>query len=165
MNAPAIPVDEFDAEMKTTRRLLERMPSDRASWKPHPKSFSLGELTELVAAIPAWIGWTLRAPDFDLGRGEGGQGDGVFTTDALLASFDGNVRQAREALGEVTGAALDATWKLKMGDRVLMEMPRGAAARQHLMHLSHHRGQLTVYARQLDVKLPSIYGPTADESW
>ena len=87
------------------------------------------------------------------------------TGDALVATLDENARHAREALASVTGAALDETWTLKMGERVLMAMPRGAAVRQHFMHFSHHRGQLTVYARMLDVKLPSIYGPTADEPW
>ena len=161
----AIPLDEFDQEMATTRRLLERVPADRADWQPHPKSFSLGDLARLVASMPAWIGSTLREPAIDLDApGEAGAGYGQ-PIDGLVETFDRNVRDARAALEAVTGEALGATWQLRMGDRVLLSLPRDAAVRQHLRHFVHHRGQLTVYARLLDVPVPSIYGPTADERW
>ena len=162
MTAPAIPLAEFDQEMASTRRLLERVPSDKGSWKPHEKSFPLAHLAQLVARIPGWIAPTLREPHIDLAAGRGYSTE---TTDTLLAEFDRGVAESRAALGEVTGAALDEPWSLKMGDRVLMTAPRGATVRQHLGHLSHHRGQLTVYLRLLDVPLPSVYGPTADERW
>ncbi|MGH9610926.1 MAG: DinB family protein, partial [Bryobacteraceae bacterium] len=78
---------------------------------------------------------------------------------------DDNVQKAREALASVTGLALDAPWSLKSGEHVLFTAPRGEVARQHLNHLIHHRGQLTVYLRLIDIPLPQIYGPTADERW
>jgi uncharacterized damage-inducible protein DinB len=162
MTTPIIPLKEFDAEMKSTRRLLERVPSDKASWKPHEKSFSIGHLAQLVSWMPGWITRTLREPFIDL---KAGAGYSLEKTETLLATFDENVRTARKALEEVTGAALDESWQLKMGEQVLMTSPRGETVRQHLNHLIHHRGQLTVYLRLVDVPLPQVYGPTADERW
>ena len=162
MSAPAIPLAEFDQEMQTTRRLLERVPEARGEWKPHPKSFPLGHLAQLVSMMPGWIGRTLREPSIDIA---GGAGYGFHPTEALLADFDRNVRAAREALESVTGRALEEPWSLKMGEQVLFTTPRGATVRSHLNHLIHHRGQLTVYLRLVDVPLPQIYGPTADERW
>ena len=165
MSAPAIPLDEFDEEMATTRRLLERVPADRADWKPHPKSFSLGNLAQLVSVIPSWITSTLHQPAIDLAGQQGADAGYGVPLERLVEGFDRNVRDARAALQAVTGDALDADWSLRMGDQVLMTLPRSAAVRQHLRHFVHHRGQLTVYARLLDVPVPSIYGPTADEGW
>jgi uncharacterized damage-inducible protein DinB len=162
MAFPAIPLKEFDVEMATTRKLLERVPGDKGAWKPHQKSFSLGHLAQLVAWMPGWIGTTLREPHIDLANSGGYS---LQSTDQLLKMFDANVQEARAALQSVTGAALDEPWSLKHGDRVLMTMPRGEVVRQHLSHLAHHRGQLTVYLRLVDVPLPSGYGPTADERW
>lgn len=162
MTAPAIPLKEFDLEMKNTRRLLERVPSDKATWKPHEKSFALGHLAQLVAWVPDWIAKTLREPNINL---KGGSGYSFETTETIVKMFDENVARARQALIDVTGPALDEPWSLLMGDQVLMTSPRGEAVRGHLNHFIHHRGQLTVYVRLVDVPVPSIYGPTADERW
>lgn len=162
MSNPVIPLEEFDQEMATTRRLLERVPGDQGQWKPHEKSFPLGHLAQLVALMPGWITQTLLKPDIDLASGSGYSYEETAT---LLALFDRNVQEAREALSSVTGAELDASWSLKRGGEVLMTFPRRVVVRQHLSHLVHHRGQLTVYLRLLDVPIPSIYGPTADERW
>jgi uncharacterized damage-inducible protein DinB len=162
MTAPAIPLAEFDLEMASTRRLLERVPGERGEWKPHEKSFPLGHLAQLISWMPGWITRTLREPSIDLA---GSAGYSLQPTDLLLAEFDRNVTAAREALAEVTGAALEEPWSLRMGERVLFTAPRGVTARGHLNHLIHHRGQLTVYLRLVDVPLPQVYGPTADERW
>jgi uncharacterized damage-inducible protein DinB len=162
MTAPAIPLKEFDQEMATTRRLLARVPSERGTWKPHEKSFSLAHLAQLVSWMPGWIARTLREPEINLAGGAGYSNE---TTETLLAGFDRNVADARAALEQVTGAALDEPWSLKMGDQVLMTSPKGETVRGHLNHLIHHRGQLTVYLRLVEVPLPSVYGPTADERW
>jgi uncharacterized damage-inducible protein DinB len=148
--------------MASTRRLLERVPSDKATWKPHEKSFPLGHLAQLVAMMPGWIGTSLREPHIDLAAAGGYSFE---KTESLVAMFDRNVADARAALSSVTGAPLDEPWSLKRGPMVLMTMPRGKVVRQHLTHLSHHRGQLTVYLRLLDVPVSSVYGPTADEKW
>jgi uncharacterized damage-inducible protein DinB len=162
MTTPAIPLKEFDQEMISTRKLLERVPSDKGPWKPHEKSFPLGHLAQLVATMPGWIAMTLREPYINLGEGPGYSFE---PTETLLRVFDDKARDARQALAEVTGSELDAAWSLKHGEQILFTAPRGEVVRSHLNHLIHHRGQLTVYLRLLDVPLPQIYGPTADERW
>lgn len=162
MTSPAIPLKDFDEEMATTRRLLERVPAEKGEWKPHPKSFALGHLAQLVAWMPGWIPRTLREPHIDL---VAGQGYSFEPTEKLLQDFDEGVAEAKEALEGVVGDALEESWSLKHGPHVLYSAPRGEVVRQHLRHLVHHRGQLTVYLRLLDVPIPSIYGPTADEKW
>ena len=151
---------EFNSEMATTRRVLERVPSDKGEWKPHPKSFSIAHLAQLVAGMPGWITATLRTSALDLGNFKGYS---VETTETLLAVFDKNVREAREALAAATESDFAKPWQLKRGDQVLMSLPTGPVVRQNINHLVHHRGQLTVYLRLLDIPVPSIYGPTADE--
>jgi uncharacterized damage-inducible protein DinB len=151
---------EFDQEMATTRRLLERVPSDKGPWKPHPKSFALGHLAQLVAWMPGWIANTLRETALNLATAPRYSFE---TTETLLGLFDDNVRAAREALQASRDADYAVTWSLKRGDRVLMAATRGTVVRMHINHLIHHRGQLSVYLRLQDVPLPPIYGPTADE--
>jgi uncharacterized damage-inducible protein DinB len=162
MNTPAIPLKEFDQEMASTRRLLERVPSAKGTWKPHEKSFALGHLAQLVSWMPGWITSSLKEPHIDLAEAGGYSFE---PTETLLRTFDANVRDARETLATVTGDALEAPWSLKHGEHVLFTSPRGEVVRQHLNHLIHHRGQLTVYLRLIGVPLPSVYGPTADERW
>jgi len=153
-------VAEFDEEMKPTRRLLERVPSERGAWKPHQKSFALGHLAQLVARMPGWITATLAAPVLDLTTFKGYSFE---KTETLLEEFDRGVKEARAALARATDADFAQPWELTMGGRALMKLPRRVAIRQHINHLCHHRGQLTVYLRLIDVPVPSIYGPTADE--
>jgi uncharacterized damage-inducible protein DinB len=153
---------EFDQEMATTRKLLERVPSDKGPWKPHPKSFPLGHLAQLVATMPGWLTKTLRDTEINLATAPGYSFE---TTEALLGEFDRHVRDAREALTAARDADFTVLWSLKNGDQVLFTAPRGAVVRSHMNHLIHHRGQLSVYLRLNDVPLPSIYGPTADEPW
>ena len=162
MSTPAIPLKEFDEEMATTRRLLESVPSEKGEWKPHPKSFSLGHLAQLVALMPGWFPQVLRQPHIDLAQAGGYSYE---KTETLLQLFDKGALAAHDALETVVGDELNAPWSLRRGDMVLMTLPRGEVARQTLRHLVHHRGQLSVYLRLLDVPLPSIYGPTADTQW
>ena len=151
---------EFDQEMATTRRLLERVPTEKGTWKPHPKSFALGHLALLVAWIPGWITNTLSQEALDLADAPPYTFE---TTENLLSEFDKNVREARKILTSVIDAELSVPWSLKHEGRVLFTAPRGTVVRTHINHLIHHRGQLTVYLRLNDVPVPSIYGPTADE--
>lgn len=153
---------EFDHEMATTRRLLERVPDQKGEWKPHPKSFPLGHLAQLVARMPGWVAHAIVAQSLDLSDGPQYSFE---PTDALLREFDANVAVARKALALATDAQFGEMWSLTLGDKVLMTLPKGAVVRQNISHLVHHRGQLTVYLRLLDVPIPSIYGPTADEPW
>jgi uncharacterized damage-inducible protein DinB len=150
---------EFDQEMSTTRTLLQRVPSDKGPWKPHPKSFPLGHLAQLVSWMPGWITTTITQPQLDLAAGGGYSFE---TTETLVRQFDANVRSARAALAAATDAEFDQPWSLKHGDQVLFTAPRRTVVRNHINHLVHHRGQLSVYLRLNDVPLPPIYGPTAD---
>ncbi|MES2521308.1 MAG: damage-inducible protein DinB [Gemmatimonadota bacterium] len=156
------PLPDFDREMAITRKVLERVPGEDPEWKPHPKSFSMAHLSQLVARMPGWLPPMLREPHIDLA---GSAGYSVEAPSALLAEFDRNVEAAREALGEVTEAALAEQWSLRAGDKVLMTEVREDAVRSQLHHMVHHRAQLGVYLRLRDIPVPCMYGPTADEAW
>jgi uncharacterized damage-inducible protein DinB len=160
MSIAATLLPEFEQEMTSTRRLLARVPSDKGTWKPHPKSFALGHLAQLVSWMPGWIANALRETELNLA---GVAGYSFETTETLLAMFDTNVADARAALKAARDDDFAVTWALKRGDHVLFSAPRAVVVRNHLSHLIHHRGQLTVYLRLNDVPIPPIYGPTADE--
>lgn len=162
MTIPSALISEFDQEMQTTRRVLERVPSDNGAWKPHDKSFAIGHLAQLVATMPGWISRGVLGEDIDLASGPGYS---LQSTESLLDQFDQLVAAARSALAEVTEEDFGKPWSLKMGDKVIFTLPRSVVTRQNISHLIHHRGQLTVYLRLLDVAVPSTYGPTADEPW
>lgn len=151
---------EFDQEMAATRRVLERVPSDKPDWKPHPKSFSMAHLAQLLSKMPGWIAHTVAHTELELGAFGGYSNE---KTSDLLAQFDKHVKDARAAIAAAKDADYDAMWSLKRGPTVLMSMPRGVVVRQHISHISHHRGQMTVYLRLNDIAVPSIYGPTADD--
>jgi len=162
MGISATFLPEFDEEMKITRRLLERVPGEKGAWKPHEKSFSLGHLSQLVSWMPGWITQCMTNTSLDLSAGPKYS---LETTASLLAAFDANVASARAALAAANDDAFQVNWSLTAGGKTFMTLPRVAVVRQTINHLIHHRGQLTVYLRMVDVPLPSIYGPTADERW
>src|SRR4051812_37325579 len=151
---------EFDQEMATTRRVIERVPTEKGAWKPHPKSFSLGHLTQLVATMPGWLTNAISETSLDLAKYPGYSYE---KTEDLLKTFDKHVKEARKALAAAKDSDLQVDWSLKRGDQVFFSAPRAVIVRQTINHLVHHRGQLTVYLRLIDVPVPSIYGPTADE--
>ena len=156
---------EFDHEMGTTRRLLERVPDADLAWKPHAKSFSLGQLAAHLANIPRWVDATLDFSVFDVASvGDDARPKQPDTMSALVAIFDENVKKARAKIDAQPDPALFATWTFKNGEHEIFTMPKIAVLRSFIMnHMIHHRGQLSVYLRLRDVPLPSIYGPTADE--
>ncbi len=162
MSLSATFLPEFDQEMAVTRRLLERVPGEKGDWKPHEKSFSLGHLAQLVSWMPGWITQAMRETRLDL---TGAPKYSLEKTETLLAEFDRNVKSARETLAGASDADFLVEWSLAAGERVFFTMPRVGVVRQTINHLIHHRGQLTVYLRMVDVPIPSIYGPTADEKW
>jgi len=151
---------EFDQEMAITRRVLERVPNDKAQWKPHPKSFALGHLAQLVSWMPGWIANTLTEKELDLAKSSGYSTE---KTETLLEGFDKNVADARAAIKVAKDSDFAVNWSLKRGGHTIFTQARGRVVRNHLSHLAHHRGQLTVYLRLLDIPVPSIYGPSADE--
>ena len=151
---------EFDQEMATTRRVIERVPTEKGTWKPHPKSFSLGHLTQLVATMPGWLTNAVSETHLDLA---GYPGYSYEKTEDLVTTFDKHVREARKAIASAKDPDFQVTWSLKRGDHVFFSAPRAVIVRQTINHLVHPRGQLTVYLRLIEVPVPSIYGPTADE--
>ena len=156
---------EFDHEMGTTRRVLERVPDADLAWKPHAKSFSLGQLAAHIANIPTWVDVTFDHAVFDLATlGDDARPKDPAQMAPILQAFDSSVKKARARLESQPEPAFLATWTLKQGGHEIFTMPKVAVLRSFVMnHLIHHRGQLSVYLRLRDVPLPSIYGPTADE--
>lgn len=153
---------EFDHEMATTRKLLERVPEGSLAWKPHDKSMSLAGLATHLSNIPHWAGILLGQPSFDLAAAPPNIEERTSRND-ILSLFDETTKAARAAMDR-SDAEWAAMWSLKRGGREMFSMPRAAAFRSFVMsHMIHHRGQLTVYLRMLDVPLPAVYGPTADE--
>lgn len=154
-------INELAQEAVATKRLLERLPEDELSWKPHPKSMSLGQLAMHLAILPRAItelitNTVVEAPIVP--RPEAKSVAEVMTT------LDASVAFATEQLAAWGDLGLAVTWKLTSRGNTLFEMPRGAVFRTIMLnHWYHHRGQMTVYLRLRDVPLPSIYGPTADE--
>jgi uncharacterized damage-inducible protein DinB len=156
-------VAEFDHEMAVTRRVLERVPEEAFSWKPHEKSFSLGGLATHLAQLPRWGRQILESDGYDLARATG-RAPAQATRAEVLSTFDGHVSDVRHAIISSPEADLLAPWTLKRAGHTILSMPRIAALHSFLVHhVIHHRGQMTVYLRLQDVPIPPIYGPTADE--
>jgi len=153
---------EFDHEMTTTRKVLERVPEDRFDWKPHAKSFSLRDLAQHVATVPMWGSVTLNSAELDTAAMN--PIPPVSNRAELLSMFDQNAAATRAALVDKSDAELMTPWALKRGTQTIFSMPRAMVWRSFVMsHLIHHRGQLSVYLRLNDTPVPSIYGPSADE--
>jgi len=153
---------EFDHEFSETRRALTRVPEEHFDWRPHEKSFTLHELAAHLAEIPSWMGVTLHMDVFDLDQPY----ERVVpkTRDEILAHFDRTLADAREALAGASGETLMQTWTMKKGGEVAMAMPKAAVLRSFIFnHNVHHRAQLGLYLRLLDVPVPGHYGPSADE--
>jgi uncharacterized damage-inducible protein DinB len=154
---------ELEQEANATRRVLARVPDAHLSWRPHPKSFSLGQLALHVATIPGNIA-QLAALDVMPEPPRFVQPPATSAAE-LVPALDASLAQARQVLSGFDDAAMTGTWRLMSDGRELMAMPRAAVLRTIMLnHWYHHRGQLLVYLRLHDVPLPSVYGPTADES-
>ena len=155
-------LSEFDHEMTVTRSLLARVPEDKLGWKPHAKSYSLGQLAQHVASIPMWGSVTLSQSEIDL-TGDSRPAE-ARSRQELLDTFDGHVATTRAALVGKSDGEFMAPWSLKREGHVIFSMPKASVWRSFVMnHLIHHRAQLSVYLRMQDVPLPSMYGPSADE--
>jgi uncharacterized damage-inducible protein DinB len=155
---------EYDHEMETARKLLERVPLAEAQWKPHAKSMTLGELTTHIVEIPGWVGGIVNASFWDMASAHREEKPAYASNAELLAAFDQSVAQARAAIAAKSDAEMMETWSLKKGDAIIFSLPKAGVIRSYLInHLIHHRGQLSVYIRLKDVPVPSIYGPSADE--
>lgn len=164
MNLSESLVQELDQEMQTTRRVLERVPDNHLDWRPHPRARSLGQLALHIAMVPGAVAELgslpspVQAPQF-------GEDPTPKTASELLPTLDQSIAKAKQIVGAMNDATLNETWQLVQGDREIFAIPRIAFLRSVMLnHWYHHRGQLSVYLRELDVPVPSIYGPSADEN-
>ena len=156
---------ELESEAAKSRRVLEQVPTGKRDWKPHERSMELGYLSDLVATIPSWVGMAITLDELDVAPKDGPQYQPapVNTAAELVAALDKAVAQAREALQKTSDAHLQTTWRLLAGGQLALEQPRHDVIRDTFLHSAHHRGQMTVYLRLLGSKVPSVYGPTADD--
>ncbi len=154
---------EMEHEAAIARNLLERLPDEKFEWQPHEKSMTLGRLSGHVAETFDWTGPTILQDELDFGAMDY-QPEPVVTTPALLEKFDISVKNALEILNNVSDEDIMQPWTMRDGEKVYMTMPKASVMRGFVMnHMIHHRGQLSVYLRLLDVPVPQIYGPSADE--
>jgi uncharacterized damage-inducible protein DinB len=153
---------DLEPELATTRRVLERVPEEHLDWKPHEKSFSLGALAAHTANLASWMHTVLSQDELNL-AGMPRQ-ELPRSRDDILRIFDEGAAHMRASLSAATDADYGKMWTLRMGEHVIMQMPRGAVIRSiGINHMVHHRAQLGVYLRLLDVPVPGMYGPSADE--
>ncbi len=157
-------LQELEQEAQATRRLLERVPEGKLHWRPHEKSRTLGELAMHVATVPGGVAEfaaapsPAQAPEFE-------SGPSPKSASELVPALEESIAKAKSVLSGMSEATFNGTWRLMQGERELFTVPRAAFLRSIMLnHWYHHRGQLTVYLRELDVPVPSVYGPTADEN-
>lgn len=156
-------IAELKMETASTKKMLERVPVDKNDWKPHEKSMKLGRLATHVAELPGWIAMTMSTDELDLSKMDYKAVMPVSTED-LLAKLDDNVNKALSVLENSSDEDFNKMWTLRNGDNVFFTMPRKAVIRSMAYsHHYHHRGQLSVYLRLLDIPVPGMYGPSADE--
>lgn len=159
-------IPEFDEEVAATRRVLERVPDGKSSWKPHHKSMTLGRLATLVAELPAWAVNALTRDELDImpPGGPPPKFEALESTARILELFDRNAAAARAAIAQASDSEFKKPWAFKVGGRTVATNPKFTVYRRTVLnHLVHHRGQLTVYLRLNGVPVPAVYGPTADE--
>ena len=157
---------EMDREVERSRRALEQVPKGKYDWKPHEKSMILGYLANMVATIPSWVAMEINLDELDVAPTDGGKMEQkrMDTSDELLKALDKASAEARSAFNKTTDEHLTTNWRLLARGQVVMESPRYEMIQDTFNHWSHHRGQMTVYLRLLGAKVPSIYGPSADDN-
>lgn len=159
-------IADLDRERDKTRKAVEAVPEGKGEWKPHEKAMPLGRLANLVATMPSWLTMMIGRDEFDVVPKPGQTGEfakQVATSAELAKAVDDNFAGAHAAFEGTTEEHLMKPWTLKAGGRVVQQAPRHVMMRDALMHLAHHRGQLTTYIRLSGEKVPAIYGPSADD--
>jgi uncharacterized damage-inducible protein DinB len=156
---------ELDSEAAKTRRVLAEIPEGQREWKPHDRSMAFGYLTDLVANILSWVNLAITLDELDVAptSGPSHRPTPIQTIAEAITALDKAVAQAREALQKTDDAHLATSWRLLAGGKVVMEQRRHDVVRDTFLHSSHHRGQMTVYLRLLGARVPSVYGPSADD--
>ena len=154
----------LEQEALTTRKMLARVPSDKFDWRPHPKSMTLRELATHVAELPSWIGMTLYAPELDFAASPYEQ-EKLNTTEELLNFFEQTLADGRAQLAAGEQVDLSELWTLRNGEVVYVVTPKLDMLQSTFSQIVHHRAQLGVCLRLLDIKIPGSYGPSADENF
>jgi uncharacterized damage-inducible protein DinB len=157
---------EFDHEMASTRKVLERLPDDKLDWRPHAKSNTIGWNANHLADLPAWAVIILGQPQFDFAPAGGQRYElpKLGTRQEILDLFDRNVATARKAIEAVRDDQMNAMWSLLGGGKTIFTQPRSAVMRSFVLnHMIHHRAILCVYMRLNDIPVPGMYGPSGDE--
>jgi uncharacterized damage-inducible protein DinB len=159
-------ISELDREVERSRRALQEVPDGKYQWKPHDKSMIFGYLADMVATIPTWLAMAITRDELDIAPTDGSTMKQApkETSAALLDALDKSAAEARSALENTTEEHLMTSWRLLAGGEVVMETPRYEVIQDSINHWAHHRGQMTVYLRLMGAKVPSIYGPSADDS-
>ena len=154
---------ELERESVTTRKMLERVPDDKYDWKPHEKSMSLGRLATHVAELPGWVGIALDTDELDFAKA-GFEPEPIHNTKQLLGYYEKNLADAQTHFAKASDDELNLLWTLRNGEQVYSTEPKGDVIRMSFCQTVHHRAQLGVYLRLLNVPIPGSYGPSADET-
>ncbi len=157
-------LQELDKEAVTTRKMLERVPNDKYDWKPHEKSMSIRQLATHIAELPAWVSMALTTDELDFAKNEYNP-KSINNTSDLVAYFESALTDGKSQLQRATEDQLDQQWTLRNGEQVYDISPKSDVIRMTYSQIIHHRAQLGVYLRLLNVPIPGSYGPSADEQW
>ncbi len=165
MNIKEYLLAELNREVERSRAALKQVPENKSDWKPHEKSMQFGYLANMVATIPMWITMQINQNELDVAPKDGGKFEmkPLNTSADYVEALDKAAAGAREAFEKTSDEHLQTNWQLKAGGNVVMEAPRYEMIQDSLLHLAHHRGQMTVYLRLMGAKVPAIYGPSADD--
>jgi uncharacterized damage-inducible protein DinB len=153
---------EFEREAVTTRKMLSVVPNDKYDWRPHPKSMSIRQLSTHIAELPLWVGMVLNTSELNFGANPYTPKE-INDTKSLVDYFEANILDGRKELGTGKEESLDELWTLRNGDEVYSKEPKSDVIRMTLNQITHHRAQLGVFLRLLDVPIPGSYGPSADD--
>ncbi len=153
---------EFESEVNNTRKMLQRVPDDQFSWKPHDKSMSMLQLTTHLAELPGWITMALTSDEMDFAKG-GYTPTPINNHAELMSLFEKSVESGRKSLAEAKKEELLPEWKLRSGEKIFMVMTKYEVIRHSISQTIHHRAQLGVFLRMLNIAIPGTYGPSADE--
>jgi uncharacterized damage-inducible protein DinB len=158
-------LSELDREVPRSRRALQEVPAGKYDWKPHDKSMIFGYLANMVATMPSWVAMGITMNELDVAPASGSamKQEKLETSEALVKALEASAADARKALNGTNDEFLMTSWKLSARGQVVMDTPRWEMIQDTLNHWAHHRGQMTVYLRLMGAKVPSIYGPSADD--
>ncbi len=153
---------EMEQESETTRKMLSRVPNDKYDWQPHPKSMTIRRLATHIADLPSWVGMTMATDELDFAKNPYKE-EVINTTPELLSFFEKRLKQGRADLADADEKQLEKPWTLRNGEQIYSVSTKGEIIRMTFCQIVHHRAQLGVYLRLLDVPIPGSYGPSADE--